>query len=89
MDPVSVKAVIRGPQGILFLKNPRNELELPGGRPNHRETLELALTREIEEECGLNITSATYMGSQSCEIVPGRSVLLVFFTARSLKGASY
>lgn len=79
MDPVSVKAVVRGPQGILFLKNPRNELELPGGRPDHGETLESALTREIEEECGLSITSVTYMGSQSCEIVPGRNVLLVFF----------
>lgn len=79
MNPVSVKAVVRGPKGILFLRNPRNELELPGGRPDHGETLEVTLAREMAEECGPCIANAIYAGSRSCEVIPGRHVLLVFF----------
>ncbi|MHA7685479.1 methyltransferase domain-containing protein [Cupriavidus sp. PET2-C1] len=79
MEPVSVKAIMFGPRGILFVKNPRDELELPGGRPEAGEGLEAALVREVSEECGLNITTTSYLGSRSCEIIPGRRVLLVFF----------
>lgn len=79
MEPVSVKAILQSPQGVLFVKNPRGEWELPGGRPEAQEGLEAALAREVEEECGLTITSACYLDSQSCEIIPGRRVLLVFF----------
>lgn len=79
MEPVSAKAVMFGPRGILFVKNPRNELELPGGRPEPGEGLEHALIREVREECGLNVTSTVYLCSRSCEIIPDRRVLLVFF----------
>lgn len=30
MEPVSAKAIMFGPRGMLFVRNPRNELELPG-----------------------------------------------------------
>lgn len=79
MEPVSVKAIMFGPRGILFVRNPRNELELPGGRPEPGEGLERALVREVREECGLDVTSTVYLGSRSCEIIPDRRVLLVFF----------
>lgn len=79
MEPISVKAVLQGPHGVLFVKNPRDELELPGGRPEAGESMEMALVREVKEECGLDITAAVYLGSRSCEIVPGKRVLLVFF----------
>jgi len=79
MDPVSVKAIMQGPRGVLFVRNPRNELELPGGRPEAGEGLEAALAREVKEECGLDITAMVYLGSRSCEIIPDRRVLLVFF----------
>ncbi|WP_042885910.1 NUDIX hydrolase [Cupriavidus necator] len=79
MEPVSVKAIMQGPRGVLFVKNPRDELELPGGRPEAGEGLESALVREVKEECGLAITKTAYVGSQSCEIIPGKRVLLVFF----------
>lgn len=79
MEPISVKGILHSPRGVLFAKNPRQEWELPGGRPDAGEGLEAALIRELEEECGLAITSTTYVGSQSCEIVPNKRVLLVFF----------
>ena len=80
MNPLSVKAVITDATGrVLFLRNPRGELELPGGRPDSGESMEEALAREVLEECGLIITGATYVGSRSCAIVPGKDVLLTFF----------
>ncbi|VVD86620.1 methyltransferase type 11 [Pandoraea capi] len=79
MEPISVKAIVRKHNSVLFLTNPRGELELPGGRPESGESLETALAREFEEECGVAITSATYVGSRSCEVVTGKRVLLVFF----------
>lgn len=80
MNPVSVKAVIADSSGrVLFLRNPRGELELPGGRPDVGESLEDTLSREVLEECGLLVTEAAYLGSRSCAIVPGKSVLLVFY----------
>lgn len=79
MIPISVKAIMQGPRGILFVKNPRDELELPGGRPETHECLEKALAREVKEECGLDIITTRYLGSKSYEIIPDKYVLLVFF----------
>ncbi|MGT9866973.1 NUDIX domain-containing protein [Stenotrophomonas maltophilia group sp. P373] len=88
MSPVSVKAVIADSSGrVLFLRNPRGELELPGGRPDVGESLEETLSREVLEECGLVVTEAAYLGSRSCAIVPGKSVLLVFYRCGHAGGA--
>ncbi len=78
-DPISVKAVLETPKGVLFVRNPQGEWELPGGRPDPGEELEAALIREVRKECGLLITRLLYLGSHSCEIVPGKRALLVFF----------
>lgn len=80
MEPVSVKAILHSPLGVLFVKNPRNEWELPGGRPEAGESLEAALLREVQEECGLTVAVPAYVCSQSCEIIPDQRVLLVFFS---------
>lgn len=79
MVPVSVKAIIRRQHAVLFLRNPRGEWELPGGRPEIGESLEAALIREVSEECALTVSSARYVGSGAFEAIPGKFVLVVCF----------
>lgn len=86
MEPISAKAILHSPRGVLFVNNPRGEWELPGGRPEAGENLEDALVREVQEECGLDVTATVYVGSRSCEILPGKRVLLVFFRCEFATG---
>lgn len=79
MVAISVKAILRGPHGVLFLRNPREELELPGGRPDEGENLEGALRREVLEECRIVIRTAEYLESASFEVLPNRRVLVAIF----------
>jgi 8-oxo-dGTP pyrophosphatase MutT (NUDIX family) len=53
--PVSVKGILVIDGEVLLLRNPRGELELPGGRPEPGETFEAALRREVHEETGLRV----------------------------------
>lgn len=51
---VSVKAVIRDPEGkILLAKEDDGRRDLPGGWLDHWETVEDTLSREIKEELGV------------------------------------
>ncbi|WP_175981773.1 NUDIX domain-containing protein [Burkholderia sp. BCC1630] len=79
MVPISVKAIIRRGQSVLFLQNPRGEWELPGGRPEKGESLEQTLMREVQEECALFVSHSRYVGSGSFEVIPDKFVLIVCF----------
>ncbi|MDR8030052.1 MULTISPECIES: NUDIX hydrolase [Burkholderia cepacia complex] len=79
MIPLSAKAIVRDGRSVLFLRNPRDEWELPGGWPEAGESLEDAVTREVQEECGIVASAIRYVGSRSCEVVPGKRVLIVCF----------
>ncbi|AOR70919.1 NUDIX hydrolase [Burkholderia stabilis] len=79
MIPISAKAIVRSGRSALFLRNPRNEWELPGGWPEPGESLEAAVAREVREECGIAASAIRYVGSRSCEVVPGKRVLIVCF----------
>ncbi|AJX32775.1 NUDIX hydrolase [Burkholderia oklahomensis] len=79
MIPISVKAIIFRGQSVLFLRNPRGEWELPGGRPEIGESLEDALMREVREECAFSVSNSHYIGSGSFEVIPGKFVLVVCF----------
>ena len=68
---VSIKGVLRSPQGAFVLhRNEREESELPGGQIEIGESSARCLAREIEEELGLRVrvgslldTSATSTSS--------------------------
>lgn len=79
MLSISVKAIIRRKHYVLFLRNPRGEWELPGGRPEIGESLERALAREVHEECAIAISTVRYIGSGSFEVIPGKFVLIACF----------
>lgn len=72
---------------ILFLRNHRGELELPGGKPELGESMEEALAREVMEECGYSVTDAVYLCSRSCLVVAESQVLLAFFRCSHAGGA--
>lgn len=51
--PVSVKGIVLHQDGIVLLKNERDEWELPGGKIESGEELESCIVREISEELSL------------------------------------
>ncbi|RBB32070.1 NUDIX hydrolase [Burkholderia reimsis] len=82
MIPLSAKAIVRDGRSVLFLSNPRDEWELPGGWPEAGESLEETIAREVREECGIVVSAIRYVASRSCEVVPGKRVLIVCFECR-------
>jgi len=53
--PVSVKAIIIDDNRVLCLKNEREEWDLPGGKIDFNEDIEICLKREVKEELNLEI----------------------------------
>jgi len=58
----SVRGVIVEAGHVVVLKNRDGRHYLPGGRLKSGEAYLEALTREIDEECGLELTGAEYIG---------------------------
>ena len=53
--PVSIKVIIVDDNKVLCLKNERYEWDLPGGKINFNEDVEVCLRREVKEEVNLDI----------------------------------
>jgi 8-oxo-dGTP pyrophosphatase MutT (NUDIX family) len=59
-----------GSAEVLFLRNDRNEWELPGGRPEAGETPEECLSREMREETGLAVEVGSCIHNGVLTILP-------------------
>ncbi|MDU6924847.1 8-oxo-dGTP diphosphatase MutT [Franconibacter helveticus 513] len=83
--------IIRNRQGEIFITrraadaHMANKWEFPGGKVEAGESPEQALVRELAEETGINVTSATLFESLEYQF-PDRHITLWFFLVESWEG---
>ncbi|WP_049293900.1 8-oxo-dGTP diphosphatase MutT [Franconibacter helveticus] len=83
--------IIRNCQGEIFITrraadaHMANKWEFPGGKVEAGESPEQALVRELAEETGINVTSATLFESLEYQF-PDRHITLWFFLVESWEG---
>lgn len=68
--------------GVVLVKNPRGEWELPGGRGEAGEDHGQTLRREFNEELSVEIAIAGPIDSYLFEVIPGRHVFIVTYGCR-------
>ncbi len=61
---------------VVLLANERAEWELPGGRPDPKETHPDTLRRESSEELGVHVVVDRFVDTWTYEPVPGRRVTI-------------
>lgn len=65
---LGIYGIVKKENKILFVKKQRgpyvSKWDLPGGRPEHGESIFQTLKREIEEESGLLVKKATFHSNQ-------------------------
>lgn len=79
MIALSVKGVLINGGKALLLQNPRQELELPGGRPDAGETFQQTLRREVLEETGLRVKVGRYIDTWIYDIPTEGQVRIITF----------
>lgn len=77
--PVSVKGVVIRDGGVILVRNSRDEWELPGGKLELGESPAGCLTREIDEELGLDVEPQEIIDSWVYSIVADVHVLVVAY----------
>lgn len=80
---VAVKAMIKNGDKVLITRSEGDTLwDLPGGRIHEAESLEEALTREVKEELGVDVTVKRLLCSeQSLHRKDGKFIMFVTFEA--------
>ena len=87
--PVSAKAILIVDGRVLLARNHRDEWELPGGRPDTDEMLEVAVVREVLEETGLRVEISQFVDWWDYPIAEERvTVRVISFVARMDGGGS-
>jgi mutator protein MutT len=80
--PISIKGIILDEQKVVLLKNERDEWELPGGKLELGEAPEDCVSREIEEELGLNVVVEKILDTWVYHIREGVDVFIVTYGCR-------
>jgi 8-oxo-dGTP pyrophosphatase MutT (NUDIX family) len=83
--PVSVKGVIQLDDGIVLLRNERDEWELPGGKLEPGESPRTCLEREILEELSIPVAVSGLLDCWVYSIAPGVDVLIVTYLCVALE----
>lgn len=77
--PVSVKGVVIRADRVVLVRNRRGEWELPGGKLELGEAPERCVTREIDEELGLDVAAAAPIDAWVYSIAEGTHVLVLTY----------
>ncbi|MDQ9205282.1 8-oxo-dGTP diphosphatase MutT [Cronobacter sakazakii] len=83
--------IVRNAKGEIFITqraadaHMANKWEFPGGKIEAGETPEAALRRELQEETGITVTSATLFETLDYEF-PDRHISLWFYLVESWEG---
>ncbi len=80
--PTSIKGVLLVEGGVVLVRNPRDEWELPGGRADPGETPEATLAREFAEELAIEVRVEAPIDSYVFEVIPDRNVRIVTYGCR-------